>query len=173
MKKHYDFTVLGETMDDAVGEAYDKVARVMGLTYPGGVKVDNLAISYLGTNPYKLPIYDNDDYNFSFSGVKSAVLNLVNKCKMKGEEVDIPALANAFQDSVSKVLVEKTMKAAKEYGVKQIIVAGGVAANKGLRSRLMDAVSKVENLTLTFPRFRYCTDNAVMIAVAGYFQNKI
>ena len=173
MKKHYDFTVLGETMDDAVGEAYDKVARVMGLTYPGGVKVDNLAISYLGTNPYKLPIYDNDDYNFSFSGVKSAVLNLVNKCKMKGEVVDIPALANAFQDSVSKVLVEKTMKAAKEYGVKQIIVAGGVAANKGLRRRLQDAVSKEKDLILTFPRFRYCTDNAVMIAVAGYFQNKI
>ena len=170
MRKHYDFEVLGETFDDAVGEAYDKVARVMGLTYPGGAKVDNLANSYTGVNPYHLPIYDSDDYNFSFSGVKSAVLNLVNKCKMKGEEVDIPALANAFQDSVTKVLVQKTIKAAKEFSVKQIIVAGGVAANKGLRARLTEAVSHMKGLSLTFPKFRYCTDNAVMIAVAGYFQ---
>lgn len=172
MKKHYDFEVLGETFDDAVGEAYDKVARVMGLTYPGGAKVDNLAITYQGVNPYHLPIYDSDDYNFSFSGVKSAVLNLVNKCKMKGEEVDIPALANAFQDSVTKVLVQKTIKAAKEFGAKQIIVAGGVAANKGLRARLQAEVDKCEGVELTFPKFRYCTDNAVMIAVAGYFQEK-
>ena len=170
MKKHYDFEVLGETFDDAVGEAYDKVARVMGLTYPGGAKVDNLALNYQGTNPYHLPIYAEDDYNFSFSGVKSAVLNLVNKCKMKGEEVDIPALANAFQDSVTAVLTTKTIKAAKEYKVKQIIVAGGVAANKGLRNRLSSEVEKIDGLELTFPKFRYCTDNAVMIAVAGYFQ---
>ena len=170
MRKHYDFEVLGETFDDAVGEAYDKVARVMGLTYPGGAKVDNLAINYQGHNSYHLPIYDSDDYNFSFSGVKSAVLNLVNKCKMKGEDVDIPALANAFQDSVTKVLVDKTIKAAKEYNVKQIIVAGGVAANKGLRERLAKEVSKLNNVSLTFPKFRYCTDNAVMIATAGYFQ---
>ena len=170
MKKHFDFEVLGETFDDAVGEAYDKVARVMGLTYPGGAKVDNLALNYQGTNPYHLPIYAEDDYNFSFSGVKSAVLNLVNKCKMKGEEVDIPALANAFQDSVTAVLTTKTIKAAKEYKVKQIIVAGGVAANKGLRNRLSSEVEKIDGLELTFPKFRYCTDNAVMIAVAGYFQ---
>ena len=169
MRKHYDFEVLGETFDDAVGEAYDKVARVMGLTYPGGAKVDNLAINYTGVNPYHLPIYDSDDYNFSFSGVKSAVLNLVNKCKMKGEEVNMSALANAFQDSVTKVLCEKTLKAAKEFGAKQVIVAGGVAANKGLRSRLLATLEK-ENISVNFPRFRYCTDNAVMISVAGYFQ---
>ena len=170
MKDHYDFTVLGETMDDAVGEAYDKVARVMGLAYPGGVKVDNLAMDYKGEELYHLPIYDSEDYNFSFSGVKSAVLNQVNKCNMKGEEIIIPALAHAFQDSVTSVLVKKTIKAALEYNVKQIIVAGGVAANKGLRERLSEAVSKLDGITLTFPKFRYCTDNAVMIAVAGYFQ---
>ena len=170
MKDHYDFNVLGETMDDAVGEAYDKVARVMGLAYPGGVKVDNLACEYKAKPIYHLPIYDSDDYNFSFSGVKSAVLNLLNKCHMKGEDVNYHALSYAFQDAVTNVLVKKTIKAALEYNVKQVIVAGGVAANKGLRAKLSNAIKKIDGVELTFPKFRYCTDNAVMIAVAGYFQ---
>lgn len=170
MREHYDFNVLGETMDDAVGEAYDKVARVMGLAYPGGVKVDTLALEYKAAPIYHLPIYDSDDYNFSFSGIKSAVLNQINKCHMKGEDLNYHALSYAFQDSVTSVLVRKTIKAAIEYNVKQIIVAGGVAANKGLRARLSSAVASLDGVTLTFPEFRYCTDNAVMIAVAGYFQ---
>ena len=169
MKDHYDFTLLGETLDDAVGESYDKVGRVINLEYPAGAKVDKLA--HMGQPTYKLPyVYvDKDSYNFSFSGLKSAVLNEVNKCKMKGLDINIENLATSFQNSVVKVLTDKTIKAAKEYKVKQIVVAGGVAANKGLRESLASACEK-ENLKLTFPRMVYCTDNAAMIAVAGYFR---
>ena len=169
MKDHYDFTLLGETLDDAVGESYDKVGRVMNLEYPAGAKVDKLAHS--GKPSYKLPyVYvDKDSYNFSFSGLKSAVLNEVNKCKMKGLEINIEDLATSFQNSVVKVLTDKTIRAAKEYKVNQIVVAGGVAANRGLRESLEEAC-KQEKIELTFPRFIYCTDNAAMIAVAGYFK---
>lgn len=168
MKEHYSFEVLGETLDDAVGEAYDKVGRVMDLQYPAGAKVDKLA--HEGKPTYHLPVYaDKDSYNFSFSGLKSAVLNLVNTAKMKGEEIDTKDLACSFQNSVTTVLTEKTIKAAKEYKVNQIVVAGGVAANKGLRERLSEASNK-ENIKLTFPKMVYCTDNAAMIAVAGYFK---
>lgn len=168
MKEHYSFEVLGETFDDAVGEAYDKVGRVMNLQYPAGAKVDKLA--HEGTPSYHLPVYeDKDSYNFSFSGLKSAVLNLVNQANMKGEEINIANLASSFQDSVTRVLTEKTIKAAKEYHVNQIVVAGGVAANKGLRERLGEAAAK-ENIKLSFPKMVYCTDNAAMIAVAGYFK---
>lgn len=168
MKEHYSFEVLGETFDDAVGEAYDKVGRVMNLQYPAGAKVDKLA--HEGTPTYHLPVYeDKDSYNFSFSGLKSAVLNLVNQANMKGEEINIANLASSFQDSVTRVLTEKTIKAAKEYHVNQIVVAGGVAANKGLRERLGEAAAK-ENIKLSFPKMVYCTDNAAMIAVAGYFK---
>ena len=169
MKDHYDFTLLGETLDDAVGESYDKVGRVMNLEYPAGAKVDKLA--HIGKPTYKLPfVYvDKDSYNFSFSGLKSAVLNEVNKCKMKGLEINIEDLATSFQNSVVKVLTDKAIKAAKEYNVKQIVVAGGVAANRGLRESLDEACTK-ENIKLTFPRMVYCTDNAAMIGVAGYFK---
>ena len=169
MKDHYDFTMLGETLDDAAGESYDKVGRVMNLEYPAGAKVDKLA--HIGKPTYKLPfVYvDKDSYNFSFSGLKSAVLNEVNKCKMKGEAINIEDLAASFQNSVVKVLTDKTIKAAKEYQVKQVVVAGGVAANRGLRESLDEACTK-ENIKLTFPRMIYCTDNAAMIAVAGYFK---
>ncbi len=171
MKDHYDFTLLGETLDDAVGEAYDKVGRVLDLAYPAGAKVDKL--SSIGNPSYKLPVVllEKDSYNFSLSGLKSAVINTVNKCKMKGEEINQANLACSFQTSVIKVLVSKTIKAAKEYNVKQIVVAGGVAANQGLRKALADAVSsELENVKLTFPQMKYCTDNAAMIAVAGYFK---
>ena len=171
MKDHYDFTLLGQTLDDAVGEAYDKVGRVMNLQYPAGAKVDKLA--HEGNPSYKLPVVyvDKDSYNFSFSGLKSAVLNEVNKCNMKGEEINIADLACSFQTSVVKVLTDKTIKAALDYNVKQIVVAGGVAANRGLRESLSEAANQ-NNVKLTFPRMVYCTDNAAMIAVAGYFQDK-
>lgn len=170
MKEHYQFELLGETLDDAVGEAYDKVGRVLDLEYPAGVKVDNLAAT--GEPSYHLPVVllDKDSYNFSFSGLKSAVINTVNKCHMKGEEINKADLACSFQTSVVKVLVSKTIKAAKEYNVKQIVVAGGVAANKGLRKGLKDATDEIPGLILTFPKMKYCTDNAAMIAVAGYFK---
>ena len=169
MKEHYSFEILGQTLDDAVGEAYDKVGRVMNLEYPAGPKLDNLALS--GKPSYKLPLVymDKDSYDFSLSGLKSAVLNLSNKAKMKGEELVVEDLACSFQDSIVKVLTDKTMKAALENKVKQIVVAGGCAANKGLRNSLAEAV-KDTGIVLTFPKMKYCTDNAAMIAVAGYFQ---
>ena len=171
MKEHYSFEILGQTLDDAVGEAYDKVGRVMNLQYPAGPKVDSLAFE--GNHSYKLPVYmDKVNYDFSLSGIKSAVLNVCNKAQMKGEEINIPDLACSFQNSIVKVLTDKTMKAALEKDVKQIVVAGGCAANKGLRQSLTEAVKGTE-IVLTFPKMKYCTDNAAMIAVAGYFQYKI
>ncbi len=171
MKKHYDFEVLGETLDDAVGEAYDKVGRVMNLEYPAGAKVDKLA--HEGTPSYQLPLVyvDKDSYNFSLSGLKSAVLNLVNKAKMKNEEINIPNLAASFQHCVTKVLTDKAIKACKEYNVKQVVLAGGVAANRGLRESLTEALENTD-IIFSYPKMVYCTDNAAMIAVAGYFKYK-
>src|SRR5690606_38898855 len=109
-------------------------------------------------------------YNFSFSGLKSAVLNLINQANMKNEEIILEDLAASFQTSAVTVLVDKTINAQKEYNAKHIIVAGGVAANKGLRNLMTEKVSKLDNVRLTFPSFEYCTDNAAMIAVSGYFK---
>ena len=172
MKDHMSFEILGETLDDAVGESYDKVARVVKVGYPGGPIIDKMAS--LGSPTYPLPHVKlgKDSYDFSFSGLKSAVINLCNKLDMKGEELNANDLAASFQEAVVDVLWEKTIRAAKEYKAKQIIVAGGVAANKGLRSALTNEVNKVEGLRITFPSFKYCTDNAAMIGVAGYFQDK-
>lgn len=171
MKDHYQFQILGQTLDDAVGEAYDKVGRVMGLDYPAGVYVDRLAQT--GKVSYQLPLVylDKESYNFSFSGLKSAVLNIINKSNMKNETINVADLASSFQNSVVTVLVDKTIQAAQAYKVNQIIVAGGVAANQGLRKSLTDAVNKLDNVKLTFPKMKYCTDNAAMIAVAGYFKD--
>lgn len=172
MKDHMDFEILGETLDDAVGESYDKVARVVKVGYPGGPIIDKMAA--LGSPTYPLPHVKlgKDSYDFSFSGLKSAVINLCNKLDMKGEELNANDLAASFQEAVIDVLCEKTIRAAKEYQAKQIIVAGGVAANKGLRAALTNEVNKVDGLRITFPSFKYCTDNAAMIGVAGYFQDK-
>lgn len=169
MKEHYSFEVLGETLDDAVGEAYDKVGRVMGLPYPGGAMVDKLAA--LGEPTYSLPLVylDKNSYEFSFSGIKSAVINTINKAKMKNEEINRENLCSSFQTSVVRVLVDKTIHAAKEYNVKQIVIAGGVAANKGLRCALSEAVKALPEVKLCYPSMKYCTDNAAMIAVCGYF----
>ncbi len=162
-----DIELLGTTLDDAVGEAYDKVARLLGLPYPGGPVVDKLA--HTGTPTYVLPkpYLKNEPYNFSFSGLKSAVLNLVHNTKQRGETINVENLCASFQDVVTEVLVEKTYQAAKQLGVKQIIVAGGVAANKGLRSRLASTITDIEVL---IPAFKYCTDNAAMIGIAAYYQ---
>lgn len=171
MKDHFSFEKLGQTLDDAVGEAYDKVGRVMDLEYPAGPMLDKLA--FQGKPNYKLPLVymDKDSLDFSLSGLKSAVLNLCNKAKMKNEEINIADLACSFQDSVVKVLTDKTMKAATTYNVKQIVVAGGCAANQGLRQSMAKAVENY-GIELVFPKMKYCTDNAAMIAVAGYFQYK-
>lgn len=170
MKDHFDFEIIGETLDDAVGESYDKVARVMGLEYPGGPKVDKLA--HEGEPTYKIPrVYlGNDNYNFSFSGLKSHIINLHHNAMQRGEEINVANLCRSFQDSVVEVLVDKTLKAAKSYNVKQIIVAGGVSANKGLKERFN--YMNNNSFEICIPSIRYCTDNAAMIAVAGYYQYK-
>jgi len=167
LKDHFDFTVLGSTLDDAVGEAYDKVAKILGLAYPGGPIVDQLA--HLGKPTYSLPIPLSKDqtYNFSFSGLKSAVMNLVNKTKMKNEELRINDVCASFQEVCVKTLYDKTYNAIKEYQPKQLIIGGGVAANKGIRAQF-----RQENLKLpvVFAPFEYCTDQAAMIAIAAYYQ---
>ena len=168
MKDHFKFEIIGETLDDAVGESYDKVARVMGLEYPGGPKVDKLA--HEGNDTYHLPrVYlGNDNYNFSFSGLKSHVINLHHNAMQRGEEINIADLCASFQATVTEVLVAKTLKAAEEYNVKQIIVAGGVSANKGLKERF--ASENNGRFEVCIPSIKYCTDNAAMIGVAGYYQ---
>ena len=170
MKEDYSFEKLGSTLDDAVGEAYDKVARVIGLPYPGGPLVDKLAFE--GADTYKLPLpLDDDSYNFSFSGLKSAVINLVHNEMQRGNEIVKENMACSFQNRVVEILTKKTMKALKEYDVKNLIVAGGVAANKGLRDALSKACLK-ENINLIIPKMKYCTDNAAMIGAAGYYAYK-
>ena len=171
MKEDYSFEKLGGTLDDAVGEAYDKVARVINVPYPGGPLVDKLA--HEGEDTYNLPLpLDDDSYNFSFSGLKSAVINLVHNEKQRSNEIIPENMATSFQNRVVEILTKKTMKALKEYNVKNLIVAGGVAANKGLRERLIKECNE-EGINLTIPEIKYCTDNAAMIGAAGYYAYKL
>ncbi len=171
MKDHYSFEKLGGTLDDAIGECYDKVARVMGLPYPGGPKLDKLAKE--GKPTYKLPIPLNDDsYNFSFSGLKSAVINLNHNEEQKGREINKADLATSFQEVAITSIVSKTKKALKDYNINNLIVAGGVAANSGLRDSLT-TMCKENNIHLSIPPLKYCTDNATMIASAGYYAYKL
>ncbi|MFB1083125.1 tRNA (adenosine(37)-N6)-threonylcarbamoyltransferase complex transferase subunit TsaD [Jeotgalibacillus sp. JSM ZJ347] len=167
MKEHGSFEVIGETRDDAAGEAYDKVARTLGLPYPGGPHIDKLA--HEGTPSVKLPRawLEEGSYDFSFSGLKSAVINTLHNAEQRGEEIDVKELAASFQESVVEVLTEKTKRAVEEYGVKQLLLAGGVAANKGLRARLTEMFGEREDLELIIPPLSLCTDNAAMIAAAG------
>lgn len=167
MKEHGSYKVIGETRDDAAGEAYDKVARTLNMPYPGGPHIDRLAAE--GEVAYDLPRswLEPDSYDFSFSGLKSAVINTVHNATQRGEEI-IPAnLAASFQESVIDVLVTKTVRAAKEYDVKQVILAGGVAANRGLRHRLEKTFEEIDGIELIIPPLSLCTDNAAMIAAAG------
>lgn len=167
MKDNYDFMRIGGTLDDAVGEAYDKVARVIELPYPGGPLVDKL--SYEGKDTYDLPLpLDDDSYNFSFSGLKSAVINLVHNEKQRGNEIRKADLACSYQNRVVEILSKKTIRAIKDYNVNNLIVAGGVAANSGIRNRLQELCEE-NGVNLTIPELKYCTDNATMIASAGYY----
>ncbi|ALC83825.1 MULTISPECIES: tRNA (adenosine(37)-N6)-threonylcarbamoyltransferase complex transferase subunit TsaD [Bacillus] len=166
MKEHGEFEVIGQTLDDAAGEAYDKVARTMGLPYPGGPQIDKLAQK--GEASIPLPrAWMEDSYNFSFSGLKSAVINTLHNASQKGISIPKEDLAASFQSSVIDVLVNKTERAAKEYEVKQILLAGGVAANQGLRQSLEQAFRNNESIELVIPPLSLCTDNAAMIAAAG------
>lgn len=167
MKEDFSFQKLGGTLDDAVGEAYDKVARVLNIPYPGGPGIDQLARS--GQVTYELPIPKNDDtYDFSFSGLKSAVINLVHNETQRGNRIRTADMAASFQDRVVTILVKKTMKALKEYNISRLIVAGGVAANQYLRAELTNACQQ-QHIDITFPPMKYCTDNAAMIGAASYY----
>jgi N6-L-threonylcarbamoyladenine synthase len=166
MERHGSFTVIGETRDDAAGEAYDKVARVLGLSYPGGPQIDRLAAESDGVIEFPRAWLEPDSYDFSFSGLKSSVINYKHNLEQKGQVVNPAHVAAGFQASVVEVLTTKAVKAAKEYGVKQVIAAGGVAANKGLRSSLEKAFTDLE-IPFYVPPISLCTDNAAMIAAAG------
>lgn len=167
MKEHGHFEVIGETRDDAAGEAYDKVARVLNCPYPGGPHIDRMASEGEATIDFPRAWLEEGSYDFSFSGLKSAVINTVHNAEQRGETIVPENLAASFQESVVEVLVEKTIRAAKEYGVKQILLAGGVAANNGLRTELQKAVENLEGIELVIPPLKLCTDNAAMIAAAG------
>ncbi|PLT32460.1 tRNA (adenosine(37)-N6)-threonylcarbamoyltransferase complex transferase subunit TsaD [Bacillus sp. V5-8f] len=166
LREHGDFAVIGETRDDAAGEAYDKVARTLNLPYPGGPHIDRLA--HEGNPSLKLPrAWLEGSYDFSFSGLKSAVINTLHNANQRGETIKPADLAASFQESVIEVLVTKTLQAAKAYEVKQVLLAGGVAANKGLRAALTDAFASFPEIELVIPPLYLCTDNAAMIAAAG------
>ena len=167
MEDHYKFEKLGGTLDDAVGECYDKVARVIGLEYPGGPKIDKLAA--IGKNTYNLPVpLQDDSYNFSFSGLKSAVINLAHNEEQRGAEIRKEDLATSFQTVAIESIITKVRKAIIEEGIKNVIVAGGVAANNGLRNAMQNLAEEL-NIELSIPPMKYCTDNATMIAAAGYY----
>ncbi|MDQ0187775.1 tRNA (adenosine(37)-N6)-threonylcarbamoyltransferase complex transferase subunit TsaD [Cytobacillus kochii] len=167
MKAHGDFEVIGETRDDAAGEAYDKVARVLNMPYPGGPHIDRLA--HEGEATIKLPRawLEEGSFDFSFSGLKSAVINTVHNAEQRGETILPEDLAASFQESVIEVLMTKTLKAVEAYDVKQLLLAGGVAANKGLREALTETFKNKEEIDLVIPPLHLCTDNAAMIAAVG------
>jgi len=172
MNNHGKYELLGQTQDDAVGEAYDKVARAMGLGYPGGPLIDQLSRSGNADSLYLPRAWlDKDGFDFSFSGLKTAVLNHLNHAAQKGENINRADLALAFQTSVIEVLVEKTLRAAKKNKINTVLLAGGVAANSLLRANLKERCDE-EGLQLFYPPLEYCTDNAAMIASAGYYRFK-
>ena len=170
MDKDYSFKRIGSTLDDAVGEAYDKVAKILGLEYPGGPKIDKL--SKIGKDTYNLPYpLDDDSYNFSFSGLKSAVINLVHNENQRNKDIRIEDMCTSFQNRIIKVITKKTKKAIEEYDVKNIIMAGGVAANSGLRESINN-LCKEKGITFSVPQIKYCTDNGAMIGAAAYYAYK-
>jgi N6-L-threonylcarbamoyladenine synthase len=171
MKETGSFEIIGETRDDAAGEAYDKVGRVLGLKYPSGKELDTLA--HLGKDTYDFPraMIKEDNYDFSFSGLKSSFINTVHNAQQREEELNIENLAASFQASVIDVLVDKTVRACKEYPVKQLVMAGGVAANQGLRERLAQALAdELPEVTFIVPPLRLCGDNAAMIGAAAFVE---
>ena len=170
VKDYGEFEILGRTRDDAAGEAFDKVARAIGLGYPGGPKVDKLARE---GNPDAIVFpkgkLGDCPYDFSFSGVKSAVLNYINNAQMKGEEINVPDLAASFQDRIAGILAEKLLLAAADTGAKQVCLAGGVAANGRLRQLVNDGAQKL-GAKVYLPELKFCGDNGAMIAAQGYYQ---
>lgn len=170
VRDYGEFEIIGRTRDDAAGEAFDKVARAVGLGYPGGPKVDRAAKE---GNPHAIEFprakVEGAPYDFSFSGLKSAVLNYINHAKMMGEEIPVSDLAASFQNAVVEALVSRAVLAAKEYGFDKLAIAGGVASNSALRSAMAAACEK-EGIRFYYPSPIFCTDNAAMIGTAAYYE---
>ena len=172
VKDYGEFEIIGRTRDDAAGEAFDKVARAVGLGYPGGPKVDKTAKE---GNPHAIEFprakVEGSPYDFSFSGLKSAVLNYINKAHMTGEEINVPDLVASFQNAVVEALVSRAVLAAKEYGYDKLAIAGGVASNSALRAAMQEACDKA-HIRFYHPSPIFCTDNAAMIGCAAYYEYK-
>ncbi len=168
MPEEGEFKIIGETRDDAAGEAYDKVGRVLGINYPAGPKVDEMASKGKDTFDFPRAMEKDDNFDFSFSGLKSAFLNTTHHADQIKEKLNKDDLATSFQDAVVDVLVYKTKRALAKYPVHQLILAGGVAANHGLRSALDKAINDVSNTQLVKVPLKLCGDNAAMIGAAGY-----
>lgn len=163
------FTPIGRTTDDAAGECFDKTARALGLSYPGGVNLDKIA-TVADTQKYPLPTpHTENQFDFSFSGLKTAVVNLVHNKAQKGEEIDTPVLAATIRQKVCDILIEKTLSALKSRGYKTLVMAGGVSANSELRARMQKECDK-RGIKLYYPPLKYCGDNAAMVGVQGYYE---
>ncbi|WP_271006102.1 tRNA (adenosine(37)-N6)-threonylcarbamoyltransferase complex transferase subunit TsaD [Listeria seeligeri] len=177
MRAENEFEIIGETRDDAAGEAYDKVARTLGLAYPGGVQIDKLAKDGEDTFHFPRAMMDDGSFDFSFSGLKSSFINTLHNLRQRGDEPNPNDMAASFQASVVDVLVAKTIRAAKKYQVNQLLLAGGVAANQGLRAQLIQEVEmELPDTELIIPPLSLCGDNAAMIAAAGtvsFLQGKL
>ena len=163
MKDHMNFEIIAETVDDAIGECYDKVARVLGLPYPGGIPIDKLAKEGKHTYDLPTPLKGVKTLNLSYSGLKTNVINLVHNLEQKGEKVNVPDMCKSFQDVAVGLVIDRTIKAVKQYQVNQVILAGGVSANSYLRSEMTNEMNKL-NVELHIPPMWCCTDNAAMIA---------
>ena len=163
MKDHMNFKIIGETRDDAIGECYDKVARVLGLPYPGGIPIDKLAKE--GTHVYHLPkpLSGENTYDMSFSGLKTNVINLVHNLEQKGEKVNVPDMCRSFQDTAVGIVIDRATRAIKEFNIKQVVLAGGVSANSYLREQMQIECKKLD-ANIIIPPMWCCTDNAAMIA---------
>lgn len=169
VKDYVDFTLHGRTVDDAVGEAFDKVARAMGIGYPGGPIVDKLAKEGKETIDFPRVMIKEDNYNFSFSGLKTAVLNYLNSTMLRGEEVVKEDVCRSFQEAVVDVLLEKAFRLAREKGMDKIVLCGGVSANSRIREAF-EEMGKEEDIKIFYPELKLCTDNAAMIASAAYYE---
>lgn len=166
------FKILGGTRDDAAGECFDKTARALGLAYPGGVTLDKIATAAdLKKYPLPFPKVSSGEFDFSFSGLKTAVMNLVNNSAQKGEEIDVPVVCATVRQRVCDMLIDKTLSAAERYGYKTLAVAGGVSANSELRARMAEECKK-RGITLYFPELKYCGDNAAMVGVQAFYEFK-
>lgn len=166
------FKILGGTRDDAAGECFDKTARALGLPYPGGVTLDKIATKAdLQKYPLPHPKVSSGEFDFSFSGLKTAVMNLVNNSAQKGDEIDVPVVCATVRQRVCDMLIEKTLFAAEKYGYKTLAVAGGVSANSELRLRLTDECKR-RGINLYYPELKYCGDNAAMVGVQAFYEYK-